>query len=202
MPGLISIPPTATEYDAPWREFMRRKAKTIWFLCFIVLIFAGCAATKSDVAGLYTRQAVFLKKTPICVFFDFYHYKQEVGKDSIPKLLAAPGIVDFDDIFKESMKQLSNIESYSTFTNQATDIDQPKRREERASSVRTSDYMIKVEILREKSYSSHFIGAIVSTLSLTVIPIPYTWKYTATVSVVGRENETRAKYTRSASVTS
>ena len=176
-------------------------------LAIFLILFSGCASFRTDVSGrtdisgLFTRDVVPSKKNPVSVVFDLYHYQQAIGKDAIPKLLYYPGIKDFDDIFKESLKQLSNINKYETFTNLASDVDKPERRHNRDSIMRKSDYSIKIDIFREKSFAKHFLGTIVSTLTATAIPIGYTWDYSIFVTVTNDQNQIVGKYKRSASVT-
>jgi hypothetical protein len=171
------------------------------FLLFLFL-FPGCASFRTDISGLYSSNSIFSTKRPVKVFFDLYHYDQAIGKDAIPKLLYRPGINDFDDIFKESLKHFSNIKEFETFTNRASDIDDPDRRYIRDSLMNKSEYSIKIEVLREHQYAKHFIGAIVSSLTVTVIPISYSWDYSIIVTVTNKENQVEGKYKRSASITS
>jgi hypothetical protein len=171
------------------------------YLLIVLFLFSGCASFRTDVSGLYTSDVTFSTKSPVKVFFDLYHYEQSIGKDAIPKLLYRPGIDDFDDIFKESLKHLSNIKEYETFINRASDVDNPERRSKRDSIINRSDYSMKIEVFREKSYANHFLGAIVSTLTVTAIPIPYTWDYSVFVTVTNNHNQIVGKYKRSASVT-
>jgi hypothetical protein len=177
--------------------------KTLSRLCTLTMLWlcVGCASFRSDVSGLYTSQLTSTHSSKVKVLFDFYHYHQTVGQDVIPKLLHRPGVSDWDDLFGESRKNLKNISEYRTFTNNAADIDDPARRHERDSLATISDYSIKIEILRERSFSEYYLGLLVSTLTLTTIPIPYTWDYSIKATVTDKSSAFVGEYERSASVT-
>ncbi len=179
---------------------MKKNLLIYLLLSIILLPLTGCVSFRSDVQGLYTSQSSITKKKPVKVFFDLYHYKKDSGLDVIPKLLNYPGTGDFDDIFKESLKQLTNIGGFETFTNYARDISDKARLQKRDSAVSRADYTVKIEIFRDKSFAKHFLGGLVSTVSMTVIPIGFSWDYTTQISVIDNENSVIAKYTRSASV--
>lgn len=175
----------------------------IHIFIFIVslTVFFSCAASRTDVAGIYSEQIHFTRKPPVKVLFDFSYYTQEMGLDAIPKFSYSSGISDFDDIFKESIKQLSNIEAYETFTNSATDIDKPDRRNERESNIKNSDYVIKLDIHRENSFTKHVLGYLITLSSLNLIPVAYSWDYAFTINIIKKEEGFVAKYSRTASVT-
>jgi hypothetical protein len=167
----------------------------------LTLIYSGCASFRTDVTDLYKTRTSETSKKRVNIFFDIYHYDQSIGADAIPKLLRHPGINSFNDIFKESLKQLTNIKQYESFTNLSTDVENPNRRKLRDSLISISDYTIKLEILREKSFAKHFIGSLVSFSTLSIIPVGYTWNYNVTVSVIDKDFKQIGKYNRSAGVT-
>lgn len=181
---------------------MKRESVLFVLLALILILpFSGCVSFRSDVEGLYQKKAEYTKKPPVKVFFDFYHYKKDAGMDVIPKLLDRAGIPDFDDIFKEAFKNLSNISEFETYTNRSSDISDRLRLQKRDSAVYRADYTIKVEIYRDKSFINHFLGTMVSSVSATLIPVPYSWYYTINVSVINKDRDILAKYERKASVT-
>jgi hypothetical protein len=164
------------------------------------LLCSGCASFRSDVSGLYSGSKTSTHATKVKVFFDLYHCEQTIGMDAIPKLLNYPGIRDWDDIFAESAKRLTNIASYQTFTNAASDVDYPNRRALRDSLLAAADYAVKIEVLRTKSFARHYLGGAVSFLTLTLVPMSFTWDYTVTVTITDRQHIVVAEYKRSGSV--
>lgn len=178
-----------------------QKFAGLLIILLISLSLTGCVSMRSDVEGLYKEQYAYVKKKPVKVFFDFYHYKKDVGLDVIPKLLYRAAIPDYDDIFKEAFKNLTNISEFETFTNRSDDISDRARLQKRDSAVLRADYTVKVEIQRTKSFITHFLAGMVSTVSATLIPMPYSWDYTINVSVINKERDVAAKYNRQASVT-
>jgi hypothetical protein len=162
---------------------------------------SSCASFKSNISGSYQQSPVFSKKSHVNVLFDLYHYKKDVGLDVIPKLLYAPGVLGFSDIFKESLKNLTNISNYESFTNRSTDVDDLKRRLKRDSCIAKADYTVRIEILRQKSFARHFLGIIASSVTATIFPIGYKWNYSVNVLITNKKGETVGKYERSASVT-
>lgn len=170
-------------------------------LTFFLIIIIGCAATRTDIDGLYKEQQNFGKKRFVKVLFDIYYYTLQTGMDAIPKIRLSSGVYGFDDIFKESLKELTNIEEYETYYNSASDINNTEKRKERENKIEKADYVIKLEFLQENSFSKHYLGILVTTLSLDLIPIGYTWDYKMTATIMEKENEIIGKYSRSASVT-
>lgn len=160
-----------------------------------------CAATRSDINGLYTEQIKFTKKAPVKLLFDLYYYTRQTGFDAIPKFSRTSGISDFDDIFKESIKQISNIDDYETFINTSAHIDDIEKRRDRENKIENSDYVIKLEILQENSFSKHVLGSIFSIGSLDIIPIGYSWDYTMTATIFKKNEVQIGKYSRNARVT-
>lgn len=170
-------------------------------MLLLLTILSSCAAFRSDVKGLYNAERTFSKREKVTVFFDFYHQHQAIGYDAIPKLMWRAGIDDFDDILQESLKELSNIKSYNSFTNRGSQVDNLNQRKQRLAFIDSSDYHIKIEILRTKSFAKHFLGILVSTFSVDLIPIGYTWNYNFKVTVIHREEGIVGMYERSANVT-
>jgi hypothetical protein len=170
-------------------------------IALLAFIFSGCASFRTDVTDLYKTESSETQKSRVNICFDIYHYDQSIGADAIPKLLRYPGINSFNDIFKESLKQLTNIKQYESFTNLSTDVENPNRRKLRDSLISISDYTIKIEILRQKSFAKHFIGSLISFATLSIIPVGYTWDYYINISVIDKDFKQIGKYKRSAGVT-
>jgi hypothetical protein len=49
--------------------------------------------------------------------------------------------------------------------------------------IRTHDYVVRVEILEEYSFVRQFFGRVISTVSVTLLPVPYTTRYSIDVEV-------------------
>ncbi|MCB0283579.1 MAG: hypothetical protein KDF60_13425 [Calditrichaeota bacterium] len=180
---------------------MRRLFQCIVVSFIIVTVINSCAAFRSDINGQYFSEKKHIEKKNVKVLFDFFYYTRETGKDAIPKIRAYSGVSDFNDIFAEALKHISNIREYETFYNLSEDINDPERRVEKEEKTRVSDYVIQIEILQENSFSKHALGYLISTCSLDLIPIGYTWDYTITTSIINNNGETIGKYSRSSSMT-
>ena len=176
--------------------------KFLTFICLVCLMY-GCAAFRSEIEGRY--ESSFNKNLgseKVNVAFLFSHFSQAHGYDAIPKLQSKWSIVsDFDDIFMESLNNISNIKKFSTFTDLAEDINSPKRRAEKDSLKSTHDYTIQIKFLEEKSFARHFIAGFFSTASLTIFPLAYSWKYSMEVDVFDQREVLIQNYHRSADLT-
>lgn len=166
-----------------------------------ILIITSCSATRTGIDGLYSVQNKFEAKKPVKVLFDIFYYTHEIGRDAIPKSRSYSGIPDFNDIFKKSIREVTNIDEYETFYNSSDLINNHEKRNEKESKIEKSDYVIKLEILKENSFSKHVLGAIITMLSMDLIPVSYTWKYIMTATIINKDGEVVSKYLRSASVT-
>ncbi len=63
------------------------------------------------------------------------------------------------------------------------------------------DCIVKISFMRQKSFSKTFLGTIASSLSLTLLPIPYSFSYSATAEVFDAQGHLLKNYARSASLT-
>lgn len=167
----------------------------------LAICLTSCAASRTAVDGLYTEPPIHTNKKPVNVLFDFYFYSQEIGRDAIPKLLNSPEIYAFNDIFKESIKELSNIGTYETFRNSASHIDDIEKRNERDNKITQSDYVVKIEINRKNSFAKHVLGYLITLSFFDFVPVPYSWDYTFTVSLINKADGLIGKYSRTARVT-
>ncbi|MFC1729031.1 hypothetical protein ACFL6I_01730 [candidate division KSB1 bacterium] len=173
-------------------------------ICAVYLfITAGCATFRSDLGGEFAGEAVRNDEAEKArVLFVFSHIKQSTGFDVIPKL-EGPNekISDFEDIFGDALNELSNIKSYATFTNYASDVNEPDRRALKDSLISQNDYILDIRILRKNSFAKHFLAQFFSVLSLTTLPMPYAWSYSITVDVYLSPDNVMKSYKRNVSLT-
>ena len=155
----------------------------------IFLIVLNCATFKSEMKGkLEIPAQKNLEATGVNVGFIFSHYRQTMGYDAIPKLENQhQRIRGFDDFFGDALQELTNIQSYATFTDEASDINDPVRRAQKDSLIASHDFIIKMKFVKEKSFASHFLGTLVSSVSATLIPVPYTYSYKINCDVYNRD---------------
>jgi len=182
------------------------KVKNLIFKMFI-LYFAfslvGCATFKSEIKGRFdSTVGKNYGADGVSVFFVFSHLNQTKGYDAIPKLDdQRQRIWGFDDFFQDALNEFSNIKNYSTFTDYASDVNDPERRAMKDSLMLTHDFVMKIKFMREKSFTTHFLGKIASTLSLTLLPIPYTYSYSIDVNILNSKGHLIKNYSRKASLT-
>jgi len=178
------------------------KMRPFTFLVFTLLV-AGCATFRSGVDGRYEVEPTknFNAKR-VDVGFILSHYFQVKGLDVIPKLEKQhTRISGFDDIFIDALKEFSNIKHYATFTNFSSDVNDPKRRQLKDSILNSNDYILEIEILKQRSFSKNFFGVMGSVVTATIIPIPYRFKYSFKVDVYDKNHSLVKTYSRYATVT-
>lgn len=161
---------------------------------------AGCAASRSPVTGKFDRPAernVGAEK--VSVFFLFRHLEQQHGFDSIPKL-KAQGVKDFDNLFRDALGEISNVSPYVTFTESPADVNNPKRRQELDAFRQSHDFTLDIDFFEESSFAEQCLSGTVSLLSLTLIPMPYTWEYTITANLSGKSGKAVRAYQRKATL--
>jgi hypothetical protein len=160
--------------------------------------FVHCAAFKSNMVGRFQTAPVKnyqAEKVSIC--FIFSHYRQMRGYDAIPKLDSErQRISEFDDFFRDALEELSNLGHYATFTEYATDVNNPQRRAMKDSLMQQHDVVIKMKFFREKSFANYVISNLLSTFSLTVLPVKYRQTYTITADVFDRQGKLIRSYSR------
>jgi hypothetical protein len=169
------------------------------FLFGLTFLFS-CATFRSKVEGTYQSSATKnLGSEKVSIFFLFSHLEQSHGYDAIPKIQSKWKVIhDFDDIFRNALNEISNIGSYSTFTESADDVNYPNRRVEIDSLKSNNDYTIYIKFLKEKSFAKHFLASTVSTLTLTIIPLSYSWRYSIQVELFDNKGTLIKNYERSA----
>lgn len=177
------------------------------FFTLIVILFAliltSCATFKSGIEGKFNPpEGKNYGADGVSVLFIFSHLNQSKGYDAIPKLENSRHIIsEFDDIFMDALNEFTNIKKYSTFTEYASDVNDPERRAQKDSLMQNHDFVIKIKFMREKSFTTHFLGKIVSTVSLTLIPIPYTYSYSVNTNVFNSKGNLIKTYNRKAALT-
>lgn len=179
------------------------KLKSTLLVIIILPFVIGCATFRSNMVGKYesTPEKNFNAKG-VKVGFIFSHYHQVKGLDVIPKLEDPRGrIRGFDDLFLDALKEFSNIKSYNTYTNYSSDVNEPKRRALRDSLINHSDFVIEMRILNQRSFAKHFFGVLGSTLTATILPIPYKYNYYFNVEVFDKNHALVKTYSRSDAVT-
>jgi len=169
----------------------------------LIFIISNCASFKSEIKG---RFASDVEKNygadGVSVFFIFSHFRQTKGYDAIPKLDSQrKRISGFDDFFQDALNEFSNIKKYSTFTNYASDVNEPQRRAARDSLKQIHDFVMKIKFTREKSFAKSFLGSIASTVSLTLFPVPYTQSYSVELELLDSKGRLIKNYSRKASLT-
>lgn len=163
-------------------------------------LFSGCAATRSELAGRFAQPAEKNSAAEkVSVFFHFKNLAQEHGFDSIPKLHAY-GVKDFDNLFRDALPEISNIALYNTFIESPQDVNNLKRRQELDDFRNSHDYTVAIEFLEESSFKQQCFSGTVSLLSLTVIPMPYSWDYTITATVMDKKARPIGSYQRKATL--
>jgi hypothetical protein len=166
----------------------------------LACLLAGCAASRSPLTGSFNRQAeknYGADKTTVC--FLFRHQSQMHGFDTIPKLNKY-GVKDFNNLFREALPEITNIGSYATFTESPEDVNEPKRREELSKMRAENDYTLKIDFFEETSFKQQFLNGTISLLTLTVIPMPYSWDYTISAELYDRKGRLLRSYQRKATL--
>lgn len=168
-------------------------------LCFLTV---SCATFPGAMEGTFAGPG---RSTPaaddVRVLFLLRHVKQAKGLDAIPKLIRENQIVrDFDNLFVDAVTEISNIGSYTSFSEFPSDVSQPERVARRDELIRTYDYVVRVRILEEYSFVRQFFGGLISAVSVTLLPVRYTTHYSIGVEVMQGDSRV-ATYRRSSSKT-
>jgi len=114
--------------------------------------------------------------------------------------LHAYGVKDFDNLFRDALPEISNITLYNTFIESPQDVNNLKRRQELENFKSSHDYTFQIEFLEESSFKQQCFSGTISLLSLTVIPMPYTWEYTITARVMDKNGGDIRSYQRKATL--
>jgi hypothetical protein len=178
----------------------------VWPMILLVLAansISGCAAYRSDMGGAYTGPArVNQGAARVRIAFMFTHFHQNKGWDVIPKMDNENRYVNgFNDFFRDALPEITNIGSYATFTERPDDVTSPRRRAEQDSIAAGNDYVVRMRFMRETSFAREALGTILSSVTLTTFPVPYTSSYSVTADVYDRDGRLVRRYERHASVT-
>ncbi len=168
----------------------------------VSLLTANCATFPGDMEGAFSGPD---RSSPsadeVSVLFLLRHVKQARGLDAIPKLIPENRIVrDFDNLLVDAVTELGNLSSYTSFTEFPSDVSQPDRVAQKEELIQTHDYVVKVQLLEEYSFVRQFFGQVFSTVSITLLPVPYTTRYSIEVEVMEADSQV-ASYRRSSSKT-
>jgi len=176
---------------------------TLTLALALTLLFNGCASFRSGLQMGFkdeTKRNDGAKQ--VSVLFNFSHIQQTLGYDAIPKLIRKrEALRNFDDVFGDALQEFSNIRKYDTFTDDAEDVNAPERRFKKDSLTTANDYMIKIRISNTKSFAKHFLGTLFSSVTVTILPIPYSWNYGLVAEVYNHDRQIIATYERRASLT-
>ena len=167
---------------------------------FLIAALSGCAASRSEIMGAWKLPAE--KNTgaaKVSVFFLFRQLEQQVGFDAAPKLKSIP-VKDFDNIFRDSLTEITNIGDYATDTEQPQDVNNPERRKKRDTLRESFDYTLDIRILEESSFKQQCFSATLNLLSLSLIPMPYSWDYTMNVDIYDKSGRLVRNYQRQANL--
>ena len=128
--------------------------------CAALLFFSSCISFRSDLNGKYHDNTLKAGDTSrISVLFHFTHLEQEIGFDVVPKIV--PPRRGFRDIFGESMKQLSNVRTFATFTDNDNDIDNVERRKLRDSLKTFNDVTIHLIFKKKNSLRRLYVEPVI-----------------------------------------
>lgn len=182
------------------RQFRCRPLWTMLSLLLLTAMLSGCVASRSEIKGAYGGQAEKnAAAQKVSVFFLFRHLGQQHGLDTIAKL-QHQGVKDFDNIFRDSLKELSNIARYDTYTELPGDVNSPERRQKLETLRGANDYTLEVTFLEESSFSQQFLSGTISLFTLTAIPVPYSWDYTITADLRGKDGALLRSYKRTSTL--
>jgi len=109
-------------------------------------------------------------------------------------------VKDFDNLFRDALPEISNISLYNTFIESPQDVNNLKRRQELEDFKSSHDYTVEIAFLEESSFKQQCFSGTVSLLSLTIIPMPYSWDYTITANVMNKNAQNIGSYHRKATL--
>lgn len=163
---------------------------------------SGCIASRSPIEGLYRgAEQPNLNAPPVDVLFVFRHETQMHGFDAIPKLQPT-AVKDFDNLFGDALREIHNLRHYETWTELATDVNDPKRRETLATTRANQDYVLEIDLAEDSSFQQQCLSGTITTLSLAFIPMPYDWDYTFRARVFAKDGKQVATLERKSTLTS
>jgi len=180
---------------------MKSLRVSIYFISIVVLAsaFNGCISFRSELEGAFngTSQTI-TQAEPAAICFYFSHLEREKGLDVVPKIIQPRR--GFRDILGEAMKEISNIKSYATFTDNENDVDDVKRRTLRDSLKEANDFTIHITFNRENSFAKHFFSNLFFYGTATLLPVGFSWDYLITADVSNASGKLLKSYSRNVSL--
>lgn len=169
---------------------------------FLSLALIGCATFRTNLSGRVNSPELASDSGRVDVLFIFDHRRQSLGWDALPKEdRYRPGRYGFDEIFYDAYSEFSTIKRFTTFTNHADDVNKPERRALRDSLISTHDFVIQLDFRRTRSFPRQMFSIIGSSLSLTLLPVPYTEHFAVHATLMDSEKQVIRTYTRRAKLT-
>jgi hypothetical protein len=176
-------------------------AKPLLITVVLLLSCNGCMTFRSEMDGTFNgAPSTDTARAPVTVLFHFSHLEFAKGFDVVPKII--PPRRGFRDIFGESMKQITNIKSFATFTDADNDIDDVARRHKRDSLRSNNDFTIHVTFKKENSFAKHFLANLLFYGSLSVAPVGFSWDYSINADVTNSSGKPLNSYARRFSLSS
>ncbi len=173
---------------------------TVAIMMLLLGLLSGCAASRSSLTGIYNGPAERnLGAGKVSVLFLLRHMQQQHGFDSIPKLQDRE-VKDFNNLFRDSLTEISNISQYTTFLESPNDVNVPKRRQELEGFRNSHDFTVEITSFEESSFKQQALSGTISLLSLTIIPMPYSWDYTITANLLNQKGQLIRSYQRKATL--
>ena len=166
---------------------------------FSILALSGCAASRSEIMGAYTLPVE--KNTgaeKVSVFFLFRQMQQQRGRDAAPKVQSVLSPMEFSSIFRDALKEISNIGNYENDEELVNDVNNPGRRQHIEELKGSYDYTLDIRILEESSFKQQCFSGTISILTLTLFPMPYSWDYTMNVNLYDKSGKLVRNYQRQA----
>lgn len=180
-----------------------RHGTVLFFALLLALVLSGCMATRSEIKGSYSQPSEKnLGAEPVSLLFHFKHFSQQKGFDAIPKLTYSDIMRGnaFDSILRDSLQELTNVGRYETFTEEANDVNLPERRNKLKNLQSSHRYTLEIQIVEESSFQQQAFSGLISTLSLALIPMPYSWDYTMTANLNDQNGKLLHSYIRKATL--
>jgi hypothetical protein len=181
-----------------------RPTRHTWIPGLVLLLLAGgCASYRSDMRPAYAGEVGrHPDPDPVSVVFVFSHIQQTLGLDAVPKRVPPHrNVTGFDEIFGDALSELSNVGSYSTFTEEAGDVNRPERRAVRDSLMRSHDVTVMIRLEATRRFAPHYLGVLASAATGTLLPVPYRQTYTLRLEVLDPRRRLLATTSREAAVT-
>jgi len=118
----------------------RNYLQVIMVVLLPIMLLWNCAAFRSEIKGKFgVPQKISSPKEKISLLFVFSHYKQIKGYEIIPKLANKNQRFSvFNDFLRDALKEFKSVESYATFIEYPSDINNPQRRAKKDSLIKVT----------------------------------------------------------------